>query len=92
MRNEKKDREWLWKLSATNPAGAPEMWLWENLRWAVTAGLHYTARCEELRETAQEVWDSVPASYSPEDPMVMRHAAALNNLHAVLQAKEAGTK
>jgi hypothetical protein len=36
---------------------------------------------------AQEVWDSVPATYDETDPVVKRHAAALNNLGALLRGE-----
>lgn len=40
---------------------------------------------DELREAAQEVWDSVPATFDKDDPMVQRHARALNALRAALE-------
>lgn len=43
---------------------------------------------KRLREAAQEVWDSVPASYEPDDPMVKRHAAALIALGAALEGRD----
>ena len=42
------------------------------------------AEVEGLVKAAQEVWSSVPGSYGPDDPMVMRHSRALNELHAAL--------
>lgn len=39
-------------------------------------------------EAAKEVWASVPASYSKEDPMVSRHARALNVLGDAVRAYE----
>jgi hypothetical protein len=42
---------------------------------------------ERLRTAAQEVWDSVPATYEEADPMVIRHARALNDLGRVLESQ-----
>ena len=42
------------------------------------------AEQERLAAIAQEVWDSIPASYDDNDPMVKRHARALNALGAAL--------
>jgi hypothetical protein len=39
----------------------------------------------ELRAAAREVWASIPASYDYDDPMVQRHAKALNALGALVE-------
>jgi len=39
---------------------------------------------EAVLNMAQETWDSVPGSYDHNDPMVRRHAAALNDLGVLL--------
>lgn len=41
-------------------------------------------RARTLEEAAREVWNSVPATFEQTDPMVRRHAAALNALGALL--------
>jgi hypothetical protein len=41
------------------------------------------AKCEEA---LREVWESVPATYKEDDPMVIRHAKGLNNIVNVLTA------
>jgi hypothetical protein len=38
-----------------------------------------------LREAAREVWASIPASYDYDDPMVQRHAKALNALGGLVE-------
>lgn len=38
-----------------------------------------------VEKAAAEVWASVPASYDPHDPMVIRHAKALNALGTTLR-------
>ena len=38
-----------------------------------------------LEKAAIEVWASVPASYDPSDPMMIRHAKALNALGTTLK-------
>ena len=43
---------------------------------------------ERLRAAAQEVWDSVPASYEPADAMVRRHAEALIALGTALEDRD----
>ena len=43
-------------------------------------------RLRVLETVAAEVWASVPASYDPADPMVVRHAKALNALSSMLRA------
>jgi hypothetical protein len=43
----------------------------------------------ELEAAAREVWISVPSSYDDHDPAVLRHAAALNALGAILARLEA---
>ncbi len=52
-----------------------------------------TARYEALRDAARnmlarahEVWDSIPATHEDDDPMVQRHAKALNALPEVIDA------
>ncbi len=40
---------------------------------------------DRLRVAAQEVWDSIPASYESGASMVRRHAQALITLGAVLE-------
>ena len=42
------------------------------------------AELEAIKRAAQEVWDSVPASYDADDPMVQRHGRALTGLGAAL--------
>ncbi len=49
----------------------------ESYRWN-------TRPADAVREAAREVWESVPASHDPNDPMVQRHARALNALGAAL--------
>lgn len=54
------------------------------------------AECELLREentrlraiveAARAVWNSIPATYDPQDVMVRNHASALNNLGAMLHS------
>lgn len=39
---------------------------------------------DALREAAEEVWASIPATYDESDPMVQRHARALLALGAAL--------
>lgn len=43
-----------------------------------------TRPADAVREAAREVWESVPSSYDENDPMVQRHARALNALGAAL--------
>ena len=57
----------------------------EEYDWAFSSGASSKqAEVEGLVKAAQEVWSSVPGSYGPDDPMVMRHSRALNELHAAL--------
>lgn len=42
----------------------------------------------ELWEAAGEVWASIPSTYDEKDPMVQRHARALNALGAALAKLE----
>ena len=57
----------------------------EEYDWAYSSGAaSKQAEVEGLVKAAQEVWSSVPGSYGPDDPMVMRHSRALNELHAAL--------
>lgn len=51
------------------------------IRWAEAAARQVT----ELRAAAREVWASVPASYDYDDPMVQRHAKALNALGRLVE-------
>ena len=37
-----------------------------------------TARIQELELLLREIWDSIPSTYDENDPMVQRHAKALN--------------
>jgi len=50
---------------------------------ALLASEEWRAR-EEVLTMAQETWDSVSASYDRKDPMIKRHAAALNDLGVLL--------
>ena len=50
-------------------------------RDAIIAALE---RTERLEAVLREVWDSIPSSYDTDDPMVQRHAAALNALGSLL--------
>lgn len=43
---------------------------------------------EELVQALQEIWDTVPSSYEPDDPMVQRHACALNRIPDLLATIE----
>ena len=43
----------------------------------------------ELYAAATEVWASIPSSYDHTDPMVQRHARALNDLGVLLARLEA---
>ena len=44
----------------------------------------------ELVAALREVWESVPVTYDPDDPMVQRHARALNAVGALLHRIEGG--
>jgi len=44
----------------------------------------FRARVAALEEALREVWESVPSSYREDDPMVQRHAQALNAIPAAL--------
>ena len=49
------------------------------------------AERDRWREDAREVWDSIPSSYDDTDPLVQRHARALNALGVALAAHDAMT-
>ena len=61
-------------------------------RWRVVAaltGLNPSA-IKELVEAAEEVWNSVPATYEAKHPTVIRHAAALNRIHRAVEEVKRG--
>lgn len=43
---------------------------------------------ERLRAAAQEVWDSIPGSFDPDNPEVKHHARALTDLGAALEGRD----
>ena len=47
---------------------------------------------DALREGLAEVWASVPGTYNEADPMVKRHAAALNAIRLLLARYDAAVE
>jgi len=91
--SEPKLTERQWRSALEDAAlGAPPDYFGDDGEWRPVEPMHVAryalsllARVREIEAAVREVWESIPASYDPQDPMVQRHAAALNALAPIVR-------